>query len=408
MEQCLKLVFVNYYFFPDCSATSQMLTDLTSFLSGLGFRVEVITSDQRCDDPAAALPDGERFRGVLIHRVRTFRFGRRRLVGRALDYLRFYWSASSRLRRIVAAGDCIVAKTDPPLISVPAALVAQRRDAVLINWLQDLFPEVATELGIITANGALGRLTRTLRDWSLRQARVNVVVGRQMAERCVARQVARTAVHYIPNWSDERGIRPLAPDTNPLRDRWGLRDAFVVGYSGNLGRAHEFETLVDAADLLRGERDLVFLFIGAGALTAPLRQAVLARGLRSFRFQPCQPREQLGESLSVPDVHLVALRPKFEGLVVPSKFYGIAAAGRAILYVGDKRGELSSLIAEAGAGWTVAPGQARALADHILYLRAHRDECQRMGLRARRLLETQFPAERAMAAWASLLAPWQH
>jgi len=403
----IKLIFVNRYFYPDHSATSQLLSDLVFFLAARGFRVEVVTSAQRYDDPAASLPDGERCRGVLIHRVRGLRFGRESLPGRLLDCLSFFWSAFLRLRQVVARGDCVVVKTDPPLISIPAALVARWRGAILINWLQDVFPEIATELGIMAAGGAMGRLTRAMRDWSLRRARINVVVGTRMASLCARRGIAREAIAYIPNWADELTIRPMAPDLNPLRMRWGLRDAFVVGYSGNLGRAHEFETLLGAAELLRAQPDLIFLFIGAGALMAALRQAVAVRGLRNFRFKPCQPRAGLSESLSVPDVHLVVLRPGFEGLMVPSKFYGVAAAGRAILYVGDREGEIPRLIAHAGAGWTIAPGESAALAAHILDLRDHRSECRAMGLNARRLVETRFPVGRALAAWAALLAPWK-
>lgn len=407
LEPSTKLVFVNYYFFPDASATSQLLTDLTVFLAGRGFRVEVVTSNQRCDDPAAALPDGEWHQGVLVHRVRAFRFGRGHQLGRLLDYLSFCWSAGIRLHRIVARGDCVVAKTDPPLISIPAALVARQRAALLINWLQDIFPEVATELGIIGAERTLGRLIRVLRDWSWRQARINVVVGRRMSDLCAARGIAPGAIRWIPNWADANTIRPLLARDNPLRARWGLTDSFVIGYSGNLGLAHEFETLVGAADRLRGQRDLVFLIIGGGALMDALRRATAGLGLHNIRFEPYQPRRDLAFSLTVPDVHLVVLRPPLEGLVVPSKFYGAAAAGRPVLFIGDPEGEIPRLLRDAGAGWTIAPGDADGLAALIVMLR-DRQSCRiEAGANARRLLESRFSAAQSLSAWMALLARCQ-
>jgi len=151
-----KLIFVNRFFFPDHSATSQMVSDLAFALAAAGFDVQVVTSRLRYDDPAAELPGREAIAGVQVHRVRTTRFGRHLLPGRALDYLTFYLSAAWRLFRLLRRGDVVVAKTDPPLISVPVGWVAGLRGARLVNWLQDLFPEVAAALGIRLARGTAG------------------------------------------------------------------------------------------------------------------------------------------------------------------------------------------------------------------------------------------------------------
>src|SRR5262249_17129438 len=127
-----KLVFVNRFFFPDHSATSQLLTDLTFFVAQSGHDVHVVTSRQPYEEPSPALPPTEVVKGVTVHRVRTSRFGRQSLLGRTLDYLSFYVSAGLRMFWLVRPGDTIVAKTDPPLISVVAALVARLRGAGLV------------------------------------------------------------------------------------------------------------------------------------------------------------------------------------------------------------------------------------------------------------------------------------
>ncbi len=403
----MKIVFVNRYFFPDHSATSQMLTDLAGSLVERGFEVEVVTSRQRYDDPSAQLADRQDLNGILVHRVRTTRFGRGSLLGRLLDYLSFHWSAYARLLRVLAPGDCVVAKTDPPLLAVPAALAARAREADLINWLQDIFPETAQELGILPRHGPATGMLLGLRDWALRRARLNVVVGEHMRRYCAARGCSQERLRTIPNWADEGAIRPLAPRDNPLRARWGLGGAFVVGYSGNLGRAHEFETICGAAARLRPYRDLVFLFVGAGAGMDALRQTAATRGLSNLRFEPYQPRSDLAISQTAPDVHLVILRPALERLMLPSKFYSAAAAGRPILFIGDPEGELARLIRDARAGWTVAPGDADGLAALVLRLRNQQEYCREVGTNARQLLEREFGAEHSLTAWATLLAPWK-
>jgi colanic acid biosynthesis glycosyl transferase WcaI len=361
----MQIIFLNRFFYPDHSATSQMLSDLAFFLADAGHEVAVITSRQRYDDPAAGLPSEETVRGVRIHRVRTPRFGRGNLAGRALDYLGFYVAATRRLRLILSPGDIVVAKTDPPLISIPAAWVARQKKARLVNWLQDVFPEVAMALGIRGLAGPTGRLLRSLRNWSLCQASMNVVIGERMRDRLLAAGIPQDKVTVIPNWADGEAIRPMAPEDNPLRREWGLDGKFVVGYSGNLGRAHEYETILGAAEQLRNDPRIAFLFIGGGAQMVRVREIARARGVDNIVSQPYQPRERLNLSLGAADVHLVVLRPELEGLIVPSKAYGCLAAGRPIIFVGDAEGEIARVLRSAGAGIDCPVGDQTRLATII-------------------------------------------
>ena len=146
-----------------------------------------------------------------------------------------------------------------------------------------------------------------------------------MARKVEALGTPAERIHVIPNWSNDKDIRPIAPIDNPLRQAWGLEGKFVLGYSGNLGRAHEFDTVLAAAERLRSDTRFVFLMIGGGKRFDELAKIVKQRGLdSSFRFIPYQERKMLAYSLGVPDAHWLSLNPKLEGLIVPSKFYGIA------------------------------------------------------------------------------------
>ena len=160
------------------------------------------------------------------------------------------------LLRLARSGDVIIAKTDPPMLSVIAAPIARLKGAKLVNWLQDLFPEVAEAVGV-GANPvmrALYGVMRRLRNASLRAAAMNVVLGKRMAERVAACGVPSDRITIIPNWSDGHLVRPVARAANSLREEWGLTGRFVVGYSGNLGRAHEYQTLLDAIALCEAPR----------------------------------------------------------------------------------------------------------------------------------------------------------
>jgi glycosyltransferase involved in cell wall biosynthesis len=404
----VKVIFLNRFYAPDISATSQLLTDLARSLAASGWDVQIVTSRQRYDDPRAGLPKEDTIEGVQVHRVASTRFGRAAIAGRTLDSLTFCVAAAARLMRLARARDIIVAMTDPPLVSVVGAWVARRRGAMLVNWLQDVFPEVAERLGVSLARGVAGRMARRLRDYSLRSSRANVVLSESMeaAVRAAAGDACGRgpAFRVIHNWADGALVRPLARDANPMRREWGLQDAFVVGYSGNIGRVHEFDTLLDAAERLRDVDGLAIAISGGGNQAQRLRDEVDRRGLAHvFRFHGYQPRERLRESLCVADAHLVTLRPALEGLVVPSKFYGIAAAGRCVLYVGDAQGELARTIARAECGIAIPVGDAQGLAGAICMLLDDPAMTRRMGENARYLFEARFDRPRAMEEWTALL-----
>ena len=399
----MKVIFVNRYFFPDQSATSQLLSDLAFHLAGGADEVHVITSRQRYDDATSALPIDEHIRGVNVSRIWTTTFGRGSLIGRALDYLTFYASAFAQLVFLVREGDLVIAKTDPPMLSVVAALATRLRGAKLINWLQDLFPEIAAAADIGWAKGGVGQILMRLRDWSLRCAQQNVVVGEKMRAVLVARGIENKKITVIPNWADGDAIRPVARTENPLRTKWGLEGKFVVGYSGNLGRVHEFDTVLGAMTELRGDDGKWFLFIGAGKQRQMMETECAVRGITAVSFLPYQAREDLVWSLGVPDVHLVTLLPEMEGLVVPSKVYGIAAAGRPILNIGALNGEIAQLIAKHDCGITVQPGDVSGLVDAITRLAGDDALRATLGGNARKALDDYYEMRLGLQKWRNLL-----
>lgn len=399
-----RIVFVNRYFAPDMSATSQILSDLAFHLASVGHEVHVVCGDTLYSNDDQRLAREETIGGVSVHRVAGGRFGRSGLAGRAADYLGLYASLRSRLAGLLRADDILVAKTDPPLLTIPLAGLARRKKAAFVPWLQDLYPEVASALGVPMIAGVGGRALAALRDRSLTGATAVVAIGERMRDRLVDRGLDTKTIRVIANWSDDRAIRPVRREDNPLRTSWNLEDKFVVGYSGNLGRAHEYETLIGAAELLKDLEGLAFLFVGGGHHVEKLQQEARERKIEHlFHFRPYQDRSELSQSLSVPDVHWLSLRPELEGLIVPSKFYGIAAAGRAVINVGAHDGEVARLVARHQCGVTIAPGDASSMAAAITRLMEDTGENAGMGVNGRRMLVECYSAARAMAHWEELV-----
>lgn len=400
-----RVVWVNRFFHPDESATSIMLTDLVRDLAaGEGFQHHLVTSNARYavneNGGTGAIP------GVSVHRIPAMGSSNASLLVRLVNFALFYLGALFHLLRIIRRGDVLVCLTDPPLVGVLGAFVARLKGARLVHWVQDIFPETASRLGFATEGGLLDRLLRHLRNSSWRRASANVAIGENMRDYLASNAVDRAKVHVIQNWASEDAIQPVDPADNGLRREWGFSaEDCVVGYSGNLGRAHEIDTKIAAMHHLRkrGAGTIRFLFIGGGARQHDLREAAAELPQDFLSFRPYQPMEMLGESLSVPDIHWISLQPQLEGLIVPSKLYGALAVGRPVVFIGDRNAEIARLIAEGECGASFIPGQDREVAEYIAQLSQDHGLRQQLGANARKFLEAELRRSRRIAEWHDLL-----
>ncbi len=410
-----KRVFViNRFFFPDRSPTSELLSDLAFALGKSGCRVIAITSRLRYDDRAATLQSRDVLGNVEIRRVWSFRSRTDTLIGRSLEYLSFYVSAGLCLWRAAERGDVIIAKTDPPLLSILAAPIARLKGARLINWLQDLFPEVATRLGVA---GAAGRpafhILRRLRNRSLKSAYMNVVPGHWMLRTLKQEGIDPHRIGVISNWTDGSAITPIAAQDSPFRKEWNLDDRVTVVYAGNFGRAHDFETIIEAIKLHQDHcrsappgdvaRRIVFLLIGGGPQREQLEDVIAARELENVRLYPYQPRERLAALLGTADMHLVSLKPELEGLLLPSKFYGIAAAARPTIFVGSRQGEIAHIVEEAQCGASIESGDSAGLLSLILELANDPERLEKMGARARVAFDARWEKRHGITRWQEII-----
>ncbi|MEO0550723.1 MAG: glycosyltransferase family 4 protein [Pseudomonadota bacterium] len=399
-----KVIFVNRFFYPDHGATAQILSDLASHLTDIGFEVEVVTSRLSYSNPDERFEPREQWNGVSIVRLPTTGFGRANLIGRTLDYLSFYVVCFFSILKRAKRNDTVIIKTDPPLLSVPIGFVTRLKRARMMNWLQDLFPEVAGALGMKLARGPAGAFLRALRNRSLRRADLNIAIGERMAELLRENRVAPERIRVIQNFSDDDSVRPDPPEWQLLRKAWGYRESdFVIGYSGNLGRAHDVETLLGAAEILKNQSDIRFLFVGGGHLKQQVETVAETRGLTSIDFKPYQPREKLAQSLSVPDIHWISLLPELEGLIVPSKLYGVAAVGRPVLMIGDKDGEIGRLAQRHGFGVCVGIGENQHLAEQILAFARDPKRVEKLGQAARAFIDAEASRKHCFQQWEDVL-----
>ena len=393
-----RLLVLNQYYWPGVEATAQLLTELCEALAE-EYEVEVVTGvlHGHEDDPREL----ER-NDVRIVRVSSTSYERSELVHRAANYFSYLGSALSYVLK-APAPDLVICMTDPPIVGDLGVIVGRRFDAPVLVISQDVFPEIATELGRL-GNPAVVAVLRGLVGAYLRRADRIVAIGETMRERLEAKGASPERVRVIPNWVDTTAITPQ-PRENQWAERHGLVSKFVVMHSGNVGHAQDLDSLVRAATFLRDLDDLRVVIAGFGARHAEM--VALARRLEVgdlVRFFDYQPRDRLPLSLSSADLHVVGLAKGLAGYVVPSRLYGILSAARPVVVAADEESETARIVAEVGCGLVIPPGRPELLARTIRAAREGAYDLGEMGERGRRYVEREADRSVAMARYRAVVA----
>jgi colanic acid biosynthesis glycosyl transferase WcaI len=401
LERTGSVVFLSRFYWPDRPG-HQMLTDLAVDLVRRGWDVTVITTRTPYGGNPRRLPRRERRDGVRIVRVTADLFGRGGAVGRAMRYIQYLGGVAITLLRNPRP-DVVVATTDPPLVLLPALLLARVRRARTVCWVRNVARHEAAAFGLERQGSLVRHAFDAVARFAHRRCDILVSPGERMADVLLATGAPSDRVFCIHNWADARRIWPVRPDSNPFRAEQGLNDAFVVLYSGRAGPEHRFSEIMEAAWHLRERQDIRFLFIGGGEQWPYLEADAWRLGLENVRFMGYLPRERLTYSLSAADVSLVSENPGLAGRRVPSKTFGILASGRPLLFVGSEQSEVARIVSEHECGLVVPPGEADALVGALLRLKDNPQETAAMGARAREAAVTLYDRRIATYRWHDVL-----
>lgn len=390
-----RIWIINQWLPPDPAPTAVLCGELIDLLLTEGYELVLLSRARGPHDAALQMPGIER---IVVDHLASGPTG---ILAKLALWPRFAWSAWRALRSGLKSNDIVVVCSDPPLFYPLAIQAAGRVGARVIHWSQDVYPDVVQRYW---PSRWLALALAPLRFWrnaALRRANQVVVISEGMG------QLMRSAGAHttlIPNWARDDRLKSKPLGESALRRKHFKSDEFVLAYSGNLGRVHDFDTLIAAAHALRTNTQIKFLIIGSGPRLSLLQSVVDLERLDSFTFLPLQPEAELNDTLAAGDMHLVSLRPDFEGLVLPSKLYSIAAVGRGVLFCGDPEGESARMVTENGSGLAVAQGQGAELARAIQLMANDRERCMQMGVRARRLIDGELSRTAALARWRGLIA----
>ena len=392
----MRILLLNQFFWPDSAATSQLLTDVARDLASHGHEVHAICAGSSYAPTFTnrEVPGVDTAPKVQVHRVRAQSFARG-TVGRLVSYASFYGGALTR-SLLMPKPDVVLTLTTPPLLSLVGNALQLLRGSSHWIWEMDVYPDVAVDLGYMKSNGLIAKTVGWLADASRKRATGVIALGECMKRRLIARGIPDAQIEICDNWADARAIRVLETSGSGAQLR--------LLYSGNLGLAHDLETITRAIRILRDDERFRFLFVGSGGRRNELAAFIENERIESVEMLPYARREDLSESFALGDIGLVTQREQCCGSVVPSKVYGLMAAGRPILFIGPKDATPAHIVRRFACGWHIACGAVTELVALLEHLAEHRDEVRQAGVRGRQALLDHYDLPLGTARIRNLLA----
>jgi colanic acid biosynthesis glycosyl transferase WcaI len=415
----MRLLILTPHLRPDSAPTGEVVSAIVDGLTGADHEVHVVTSlpwyrDHRIEDGwRGRLVRRGHHGSATVTRLHPFPGDKGNLVSRALGFIGLTGLAT--MAGLAARGpfDGVIAVSPPLTFGVAGWLMARRHRCPMVFNVQDVFPDVAVEVGAIESPRAIG-FFRWMERAIYRRADAVTVLSADLATNVTAKigsatgpatvpavgPAARPVVRVVPNFVDVAAIRP-ADRLTGYRQEYGLGDRMVVMYAGNLGHSQSLDLVVAAADHHRDRPDIVYVVNGGGVRADDLRMAAETR--ENLVVVDYQPRERVSEVLASADIHLVPLRTGLGSSSVPSKTYSVLAAGRPVIASIDEGSEVARVVVEAEAGLAVPPDDVAALIAAVEELIADPGRRVRMGEAGRRWAEAWRSPEQIAAIYADLV-----
>jgi glycosyltransferase involved in cell wall biosynthesis len=405
-----KLCIITQFYPPDYAATGQLIEELANQLGEMGFAVDIFTGQPGYAFDQESAPARENLGAVSVQRSRSTRIWAKRLRGKAISGILFCLRAGLHLLKILltrdkktAGSNVLIVTTAPPFLPILGYLANLCFNLPYICVLYDIYPDIAVELKVVSAQSWLVRGWNLINRVIWKRALQVVVLSDSMKNRVAAKcpEIADKIV-VIPTWADPNLIVPIPKKQNWFAQQFNIVDKFTVLYSGNMGRCHDLETILETATSLRSE-PIQFVFIGNGANRPAFIEKVKDLGLENCLFLPYQDKKNLPYSLTACDLSLVSIKSGMEGLVVPSKFYSALATGLPVAVISGSNTDLYQLVKKAKCGGAFTNGNSSGLANFIRYLAADREVAQQMGNSGRSYLQENFTLEIVAKKYAQIL-----
>ena len=391
MDKNKHIKIITQVFYPDVVATGELLYDLAVKLKNkYGINVSVLTAQPNFTVKEKQKKH-EEINGIKIERVSTTSFDKNSYLGKVLNSwiycMKVFFSCLFSRKT-----DLYLIVTSPPLAPLIGAFMKIFKGQNYIYLMYDVYPEIAWKLGYIKKDGIICKIWQFLTDFSLIHAQKIIVLSDNMKNGILKRfsGVKEEKIIVIHNWANEEIVQVINYEENYLIEQLNLKDKFIVEYSGNIGRVHEFNTMLETAKLLENQEDVLFLIIGDGGLKTKVKTLADEYNLKNILFLPFQERTKLSYSLALASLHLLSVNEGYEELVAPSKLYGILASGKPAIFVGKKDYYITNMLVANNCGVNVEIGESEKLKNVILEFKNNPEKRKEFSTNSRKLFEKNY------------------
>lgn len=399
-----KLWLCSEVYSPDEAGGAYFMTKLSEGLRRKYDSVNVLCGYPHYDMKNQIVPKTEKINGVNVLRCHSTRFNKNVVIYRIFNLITISISIFFKAFLSIRKNDVVIVVTTPPLLPFVVLIACQIRRAKCILRIEDVYPEALIATNMLNENNFIVQILWFMNKLLYRANDRITVLGRDM-EKLVWNKlgVKNKKVSIITNWADVDLVKPENRDTNVLLKEHGLANYFVVQFAGNLGRAQGIDNIFKAVELLKYEKNILFMFIGSGSKKRWMGDYVLENKLNNVLILDQRPRSDQACFLNACDIGLVSLLPGMTGAGVPSRIYNLMAAGKPIIVVSGSGSESEFVVTEEQIGWFVEAGKPEQLVEAILEARSTPQSLLQMGRRARSVSIKKYSSQKIINAYCELI-----
>lgn len=359
----MKVLILSEFFYPDKSSTPKVLTELAEDLVAYGLEVEVITSKTSYKGENSNLKTREVYKDIVINRVNSTELNRNSYIGRIVNYITFL--ISTFIKVIIKKDyDCILMVSNPPVLPLIGYIVNKFKKKPYVYLLHDVYPDIAVKVGAIKENGLVFKVMEYINKKIFNSASKVIVLGKDMKKNLLDKKVDENKIEIITNWADKEKIYK-ENKKNDFSVQECISETFNIVYTGNIGRFHDVETILETANKLKDNSKISFIFVGDGYKKQNIENYKKENSLNNIKLMGYKYGETYNQLLNASDIFITTLDKGIEGLGVPSKTYSYMAAGKPIIAIMNSSSEIGSLVEEKELGIRINSGESDKIVEFI-------------------------------------------